>query len=365
MTTRLIYNRKGNFSVELTFCFDSYRKYISLGKTDNFELFKARPDVVEYVNKCKGIANGLKALGHRLTPDLLAEMLPTFGDARRVMPANRVAIPPLQDFAFDSADDGTLKPQSLRHRYSELRIIFDTGLFKCWEDLTPKNIKRLDDYLNKRGISRTTIRNYHKTLKVTIRKGLENEYIKTNPYQAVKLAYGRPKERTVLSLNDIKKITTARLCKRLERVRDVFIFQCFTGLAYADVATLTPSAIVERHGRLFVDGKRVKTGRHYFTPMLPPAQKVYNKYNGQLPIISNQKYNDMLHEIESLCDIHKPMTSHVARHTFATTIALDNEIAITTLAGMLGHADIQTTMIYAKIHDNTIAKETDNLFAKF
>lgn len=119
--------------------------------------------------------------------------------------------------------------------------------------------------------------------------------------------------------------------------------------------------MTEKSGDLYyMDGSRMKTGSNFFTPILQPAMEVLKKYNFVLPKISNQKANDYLHLLESRANINKPLTFHVARHSFAT-LSLSHDVPIEKVARMLGHQDIKTTQIYAKILKSTIERHSVDL----
>ena len=110
----------------------------------------------------------------------------------------------------------------------------------------------------------------------------------------------------------------------------------------------------------YIDGSRLKAGTNFFTPILPPAMEVLKRYNFRLPKISNQKANDSLHMIEVRLGLNKPVTFHVARHSFAT-LSLSHDIPIEKVARMLGHKDVKTTQIYAKVLKSTIANHANDL----
>lgn len=148
---------------------------------------------------------------------------------------------------------------------------------------------------------------------------------------------------------------------KLASVRDLFVFSANTGLAYSDLARFNyHTDVVSRNGYPYIDGARLKTGSHFFTPILPPALEVLKRYNYKLPIISNQKYNDYLHIIEERLGTGKSLTSHLARHTFAT-IALNRDVPIEVVARMLGHKNIAITQIYAKILTTSIERYASQL----
>jgi site-specific recombinase XerD len=159
--------------------------------------------------------------------------------------------------------------------------------------------------------------------------------------------------------------------QRLEHVRDIFIFSCFTGLSYVDVYNLKENDIqVSFDDRLWIKKKRQKTNIQSNILLLDIPKIILNKYNGKLlngkvlPVLSNQKVNSYLKEIGDLCGIKKNLTFHLARHTFATTITLSKGVPIETISKMLGHNSIKTTQIYARITDNKISLDMHELSEK-
>jgi Site-specific recombinase XerD len=158
---------------------------------------------------------------------------------------------------------------------------------------------------------------------------------------------------------------------RLEYVRDIFIFSCFTGLAYIDVFNLSEENIrTSFDGNLWIMTKRQKTNVNSNIPLLEVPKMILEKYKGKLPkgkilpVLSNQKMNSYLKEIGDLCEIKKNLTFHLARHTFATTITLSQGVPIETVSKMLGHTNIKTTQIYARITDNKIGHDMNVLSGK-
>ena len=120
--------------------------------------------------------------------------------------------------------------------------------------------------------------------------------------------------------------------------------------------------VIENKGRYFISGERIKTGSKFYTPILPPAMAVLEKYLYDLPTISLAKYNDYLHLIETLMGLRKSLTSHIARHTFATTVAILNDVSIESVSRMLGHKHISTTQIYAKMPNAMVERQAEKLF---
>ncbi|MBJ7882813.1 site-specific integrase, partial [Gelidibacter salicanalis] len=162
---------------------------------------------------------------------------------------------------------------------------------------------------------------------------------------------------------------------RLERVKDCFIFSCYTGLSYVDVRELTLDHITRGiDNNYWIFTKREKTNETVKIPILPKALSIIEKYRDEaektnkgtiLPLSSNQKTNKYLKEIVLDCGIHKNITFHVARHTFATTVMLSNGVPIETVSKLLGHNKLSTTQIYARVVESKISEDIDNLLIRF
>lgn len=153
--------------------------------------------------------------------------------------------------------------------------------------------------------------------------------------------------------------------KRLERVRDLFVFCCFTGLSYSDVKTLRPEHFeTDANGRTWIKKKRVKTGVLFRVPLLPIPKLILEKYKGAdklLPVVDLSSTDAYLKEIAELCGINKNISSHTARFTFATTVTITNRISLEVVSKMMGHTNTRMTSHYAKIIDKYIGEEMDKL----
>ena len=183
-------------------------------------------------------------------------------------------------------------------------------------------------------------------------------------------------ERVFLTEIEVQNIINKDLKNdRLSLVRDIFLFSCFTGLAYIDVKNLTKSHIsIGIDGEKWIFTHRQKTESASKIPILPVTQNIIDKYedhpqsNNQdklLPILSNQKMNAYLKEIAAICKIEKELTFHIARHTFATTITLTNGVPIESVSKMLGHKNLRTTQHYAKVLDRKVSDDMMILKEKF
>jgi site-specific recombinase XerD len=215
------------------------------------------------------------------------------------------------------------------------------------------------------------IKNFHKI----INQCLSNGWLNKDPFFNYKSKV-KEVERVYLTEEEIQNIINKDFkIERVAMVRDIFIFSCFTGLAYIDVKQLT-----KNHISLGIDGdkwifkNRQKTDTTSKIPLLPMAMEIVDKYknhptyvneNRLLPILSNQKMNAYLKEIADVCEINKELTFHIARHTFATTVTLSNGVPIETVSKMLGHNNLKTTQHYAKILDKKISNDMMILKEKF
>ena len=215
------------------------------------------------------------------------------------------------------------------------------------------------------------IKNFHKIINIC----LANGWLNKDPFANYK---SKVKEviREFLTEQEIQSLMEKEfVSERLELVRDIFVFSCFSGLAYIDVKQLSKDNIVLGiDGDKWINKNRQKTDTNSKIPLLPTAQYILDKYANHpvcvnedklLPIFSNQKMNAYLKEIATVCGINKELTFHIARHTFATTVTLSNGVPIETVSKMLGHTNLKTTQHYAKILDKKISEDMQVLKAKF
>ena len=199
-----------------------------------------------------------------------------------------------------------------------------------------------------------------------------NGLIVTDPFANYKIQIKKV-DRGYLSEEEVNRILRKKFqSERLEHVRDIFIFSCFTGLAYIDVKNLTKENIrTSFDGKLWIMTKRQKTNVTVNVPLMNIPEMILDKYENKLPngmllpILSNQKMNSYLKEIGDLCRINKNLTFHLARHTFATTTTLAKGVPIETVSKMLGHTNIETTQIYARITNDKISRDMQGLSDKF
>lgn len=215
------------------------------------------------------------------------------------------------------------------------------------------------------------LKNFNKIIKLC----LANDWLDKNPFANYKSKV-KEVERVYLTEEEIQSIIEKDFkTERLSLVRDIFLFSCFTGLAYIDVKNLTKSHISYGiDGEKWIFTHRQKTESASKIPILPVTQMIIDKYENHpqcnnedklLPILSNQKMNAYLKEIASVCEIEKELTFHIARHTFATTVTLTNGVPIESVSKMLGHKNLRTTQHYAKVLDRKVSEDMKILKDKF
>lgn len=223
--------------------------------------------------------------------------------------------------------------------------------------------------------NQNTTAKYIKNFGKIVRICLANGWIERDPFINYKCKIVEV-ERAFLSQDEIETMFNKVLATdRLNQVKDIFLFSCFTGLAYVDVKKLSRKNIgfgVDGERWIFIN--RTKTDTRSNIPLLPIASAILEKYEDHpqvvnqdklLPILSNQKMNSYLKEIADVCEINKELTFHIARHTFATTVTLSNGVPIESVSKMLGHKNLKTTQHYAKILDLKVSDDMKVLREKF
>ena len=241
----------------------------------------------------------------------------------------------------------------------------------AFRDLKPMFLVDFEVWLaTKKNCSTNTIYKFLQLLRMPILKAKRMGIVFKDPYEGYKMKKVSV-DRGYLTEDEVIAIATHEITiPRLEQVRDIFIFCCYTGLAYSDVAALRQGNIQKMFdGRLWIVTHRQKTKTNVNVPLLPMAKKILEKYNWEeaekdapiLPVVSNQKSNAYLKEIADICKVEKHLTFHLARHTFATTMTLGKGVPIESVSKMLGHTNISTTQIYARITNDKISKDMDEL----
>lgn len=236
-----------------------------------------------------------------------------------------------------------------------------------FSDLTVENITRVNNKMLEND-KLSTVDKFHATVHAYINRAIKLDLfpIEKDPY--LKFKRKRPKyvERKFITADELEQIETATMpVNRLDYIRDLFVFSCYTGLSFSDLQSLNKSNIVKDGDKLFIKTHRTKTNERASILLLPKATAILKKYDmGSDKCfrgITNETTNIYLKQIATVCKMEKNLTFHMARHTFATTVMLSQGVSLEVTQKALGHADIKTTQIYAKMLDNRIAEEMGKL----
>jgi len=228
-------------------------------------------------------------------------------------------------------------------------------------------MKQNDPLNPNQACNQNTIMKHIERMRKLINLAIKYEWLERDPFLSFKPVFVR-KERESLTYEELQRIENKQFSiPRLQLVRDLFIFSCYTGLAYIDVFNLTNNNIKYGHdGELWITTFREKSKVPVNIPLLPKAIQILERYKSNVlinpeqrvfPPLSNQKLNAYLKEIADVSSITKPLTFHIARHTFATTVTLMNGVPIETVSKLLGHTSIKTTQIYAKVLNEKISQD--------
>lgn len=265
-----------------------------------------------------------------------------------------------------------------KHYKVSVEVLIESNVMRKWSELTLENIHRFDTFLHNikkhqtdadvkakkpvEYISQATVRNYHKDIKALLGRALKFGLITANPYDRMKGEIKRGDKETVEFLTDAerKRIENLVLAKgsMLETVRDMFIFQCYTGMAFQDMMAFALNKCQKEGKNLTYSAPRLKTGVTFYIRVLPKALAIAKKYGGCMPNVADQLCNRNLKTIAVAAGITKKLTTHVGRHTFATW-ALRSGVPIERVSKMLGHRRITQTQRYAKVLAMDVYSEFD------
>lgn len=248
-----------------------------------------------------------------------------------------------------------IRPNTIKSHKSTLHLLQDWGVISAFKHLTLKNITAFDEYLHSRLNTQASVHSHHKALKVYVNRAIIQGLLSKSPYEGVKISRGKVESRKYLTEEKRKTIERLELAGTMAFVRDMFLFACYTGLAFADMQKITRDDIHEENGELWLIDKRLKTGSQYKLMLLPEARTILERYDYNLNRISNQKANVFLKAIAAAAGIKENLTMHMGRHTFATW-ALSKGVPIEVVSKMLAHSDIATTQIYAKVLQQEVTK---------
>ena len=363
-----VYDRRGQASksnpatVELKVYLDRRQKYISTGvrllpkEWANGEVSACNKDFVKlnkllctFKDKAFEIITAMAEQGNidlNALPNLIKDSMTS--EDTFINYAKGVAFRKYRELA-----EGTRKRYDVVFRFLEewKGIVY-------FSDVTEKNILKMDDELVSRGLKENSRYNYHKILKVFVLQAYKEGLIAKNPYSVLKIKRGEDNGLThYLTPDEFHRFEKVEIDdKCLAKVRDLFVFQTYTMMAYSDLADFRYKDCVKVDGQLVYKAARNKTKQMFVVVLLPQAKNILKKYKNKLPIICNQDYNRYLKAAVKYAKIKKNVTSHWARHTGATLMVNDG-MPMHIVQHILGHASIrETEKTYAKVLDSTIVK---------
>ncbi len=258
------------------------------------------------------------------------------------------------------------KQKDSQERYDRfIKFFKQWGKIRDFEDIKESNIIAYDKYLDSSGMKPySKWNNYHRFLNSFIMDAIDEGYLHKNPYKWVNIDKKSLADSIskCLTPDEFERIKKSKMStSKLEKIKDIFIFQTYTCLSYSDLKKFDSNAIQEINGTKVYVEHRCKTDKPFTIPLLKPALDILDKYNGNLPVISNVKYNRYLKDVSKETGINKPITSHWARHTGATLL-LNKGVDMKIVSKICGHSSSKITeQVYAKLLDETIIDAVGNL----
>ena len=365
---------KDGFSpLELYVIIDGKRRYVSLNRRINPKAFNNKRQMVKGDAQTNEYIEAVRMKCYSLQTEMLKRGLLFTADT--FVYAFKYGIKQNSISVYALFDEFMVKQQEKRKvglitqavyvkykctiRYSKEAMKTD----KMMNELSTSDMEDIYTYMLGRMANNSAIC-YMRKLKTILIYAIREGYITTNP---ISFKFHKDKVKTdPLTLEEVRRIRTKVLGSRsMENVRDLFIFQCYTGLAFYDMSSLTQKDIkVDDDGKEWIVKERIKTGVMAYIPVLPVVKEILVKHQYLLPTLSNQKYNSYLKEIQEVCGIKKTLHSHLARHTCGTLL-LNAGVDMLTVSKVLGHSSTKTTeAVYAKLLPKTIIERVEEVSDK-
>lgn len=365
--------KDGLTPLELYVIINGKRRYVSLNRRINPKTFNPKKQMVrgddqtnEYIEavrmRCYSIETEMLKRGLLLTTDTFVYAF------KNGIKHNSITVYALFDEFMQKQEDKRkvgLITQAIYVKYRcTIRYCKEAmQTDKMLSDLTTSDMEDIYTYMLGRMANNSAIC-YMRKLKTMLIYAIREGYISQNP---ITFKFHKDKvEKEPLTLEEVRLIRTKELgSKSIKNIRDLFIFQCYTGLAFRDMASLSEKDIkIDKDGKEWIVKERIKTGVPAFIPILPVVKEILVKYNYHLPTLTNQKYNSYLKEIQEVCGIKKTLHSHLARHTCGTLL-LNAGVDMLTVSKVLGHSSTKTTeAVYAKLLPETIMHRVEEVSEK-
>ena len=356
-------DRYGLSPIELSIIICGKRTYVSLPLKVNAIEFKKKMasrrsnEILDYTSTIRTLLNRyaseMAAKGVDITASSLKEYFVNGGNTTKVYTLGDL-YNEFMAYYYQKREVNAVTPKAVRKYELALGQLIDfIGADTDITAITPIDIEKFKIMLLKSYEETSTAGKLVK-VKTAFIYAVNNGKLRINPFNQVSVGKSS-KEVEKLDNDEVEVIKRKAFVGRLDKVRDLFLFQCYTGLAYCDMANLVQSDIQYSDGMYYIRKPRQKTSVVFFTVINEDAMNILKKYDYQLPVLSNQKYNAYLKEVGDICNISKPLHTHLARHTCATRL-LNDGMPLEVVAKVLGHSNTKITQHYAKLMDKTVLK---------
>lgn len=360
-------NRKGLAHIELSITLNGTRKFINLPMQVKPEEFNRKRQPVCIQEYCSVMRTQI----NQIHVDLIRRGLPlTVENIREYIKTGGIKSYTIKDLekefmAILKSKIGTDMTQGSYRKYEKALELINTYV-KADDEvtvLTPALIQQIYADL-KQGYKSSSSASYMSKIKTLTKFAIDNGHLTVNPFVSTKIT--REKNEIVfLTREELRKLAEYPLeNESLIRVRDLFLVQCYSGLSYIDLEHLRKEDIQEVNGAYLIKKNRIKSGIEYTAYILPEGVEILRKYNFTLKVISNQKMNTYLHQIEKLANVTKLLHTHLGRKTYGNLL-LSSGVSLMTTAKCLGHSEVRTTQkYYVKQQDITVINEINQALKK-
>lgn len=359
-TTRFVFDRKHTATeqkkalIQIEVLLKGRKKYVSTGVKVFKNQFNKKALVCNTF-EMNALNDRLKAAKGRIDSFITGLMQVddafTFEKLEKFLTAENAKEASFIDYVAKRIDERTdIRETTRKSQRKVVGSLVDFGKICEFSDLMRSNILDYDEFLHGRGIAQPTVHSYHKTLKTYINDAIRHELMTSNPYLGLQFKRGESRHGMYLTEDEFAKVRDVELGNEsLAKVRDLFVVQCLTGLAYSDLMSFDFNRVSKVGDSYVIEDRRHKTGIEYCAVLLPEALAIVRKYHGQLPRFSNQQYNMRLKVVAEAAGIDKPVASHWGRRTCGMLL-LNHGVSMETVAKVLGHSSIRTTeQAYAKL----------------
>lgn len=355
-------------SVEFSFYCDGKRKYVSTGIMIHPSEWSDKQKVIIKRKDAKILNEMLdawKAKAARVVKKAVDESITDINYVVQLMKNEDSSHITFIEYCEKRRNERKVSEHTKQRYDVFIKFLKDWGKIVSFADCNVSKIRAMDERLTKQGKAQCTIYDYHKYLKLFINDAIVDGFLEQNPYKMLPFRIGRGEKQYVDCINEdqfnaIKALSIT--APHIRKTRDLFLFQCYTGLAYSDLMGFSYKNCEEIDGKLFYHAKRTKTDTDFVFQILEPAKVILEKYDYQLPKISNQKYNDYLKVVGGLVGVPS-LHSHMGRAT-AATLFLSKGMPINIVSRVLGHTTLRQTTRYARTLNKDVMGAFNNLEGK-